>query len=55
MQGRGSKGKPEYEVRLVPGGLNTVEVMAVTHAKREGAGVVGWEMERFRVWVNVLP
>ncbi|TGZ81971.1 Bromodomain-containing protein [Ascodesmis nigricans] len=55
VQGRGSKGKPEYEVRLVPGGLNTVEVMAVTHAKREGAGVVGWEMERFRVWVNVLP
>lgn len=45
------KEEPPFEVRLSPGVVNTIECTLVTAALKGG----GWELERFRVFVSLLP
>lgn len=62
------KEEPPFEVRLTPGVVNTIECTLVTSALRGGSGggglvngtgstsgATGWELERFRVFVSLLP
>lgn len=52
------KEEPPFEVRLNPGVVNTIECTLVTAALKGGGlpnGVGGWELERFRVFVSLLP
>lgn len=50
------KEEPPFEVRLNPGVVNTIECTLVTAAlKGGGGGSGGWELERFRVFVSLLP
>jgi hypothetical protein len=55
--------RPVYNFRIAPGGVNTIEVTAVTKAQQRPNGVNGfaatsgveaWEMERFRVFISPL-
>lgn len=58
------KEEPPFEVRLNPGIVNTIECTLVTAAAPPRPGMVngvssggsgGWELERFRVFVSLLP
>jgi hypothetical protein len=55
--------EPPYEVRLNPGSVNTIECTIVAPMMKSangvsagaGGGLGNWEMERFRVFVSLLP